>query len=159
MAVAIDIGDAGNIHPPNKQDVGRRLALAARGVAYGEKGLVHSGPIYESHKVEGGKIRVKFTRAGSGLIAGPPEGAITVNPPKNTNAGTTELLGFAVAGQDKVFHWADAVIEANDVLVSCAKVPRPVAVRYGWAANPECNLYNRNGLPASPFRTDDWPPR
>ncbi|MDZ7370753.1 MAG: sialate O-acetylesterase, partial [candidate division KSB1 bacterium] len=139
MAVAIDIGDAFDIHPKNKQEVGRRLALNALAKAYG-RDIVYSGPIYKSMSFEGNKIRLKFDHVGSGLVAKGPK-----------------LTGFAIAGTDKKFVWAEAEIEGETVLVWSPQVPDPAAVRYGWADNPNCNLYNREGLPASPFRTDDWP--
>jgi len=140
LAVTIDIGDTWDIHPKNKQDVGHRLALWALGTTYG-KSLVYSGPLYESMEKDGKRIRVKFKHTGSGIIA----------------KGEKGLKGFAVAGVDRKFYWAEAEIEADTVLVWSDKVPKPVAVRYAWASNPQCNLYNREGLPASPFRTDDWP--
>lgn len=139
MAVAIDIGEANDIHPRNKQDVGKRLALTALAVAYGKK-IVYSGPIYRSMRIEGNKIRLFFDHVGSGLVA---------------KGG--ELKGFAIAGKDRKFVWANAKIEGNTVVVWSEQVPEPVAVRYGWADNPDCNLYNKEGLPASPFRTDDFP--
>ncbi|MGQ9462344.1 MAG: sialate O-acetylesterase [Candidatus Fervidibacter sp.] len=139
MAVAIDIGEANDIHPRNKQDVGKRLASAALAVAYGRK-VVYSGPIYRSMRIEGNKIRLFFDHVGSGLVA---------------KGG--ELRGFAIAGKDGKFVWANAKIEGDTVLVWSEQVPEPVAVRYGWADNPDCNLYNKEGLPASPFRTDDFP--
>ena len=139
QAVIIDIGDEKDIHPKNKQDVGRRLALAAGAVAYGKK-IEYSGPVYESKTVDGGKVRLKFTHVGTGLVA-----------------KGDKLTGFAVAGDDKKFVWADARIDGQTVLVWSDKVAAPAAVRYAWADNPECNLYNKEGLPASPFRTDDWP--
>jgi len=139
MAVAIDIGDANDIHPKNKLDVGKRLYLAAQWVAYGEN-VVHSGPVYEYMKIEGSKIRISFGSVGTGLEAGK----------------TLPLKGFAIAGEDKKFYWAEAVIEGNEIVVSAAKVSAPVAVRYSWASNPDGNLYNKEGLPASPFRTDQW---
>jgi len=139
MAVAIDIGDPENIHPGNKQEVGRRLALGALKVAY-NKGIVHSGPLYDSMTVKDGKIRLRFTQTGSGLVV--------------KNGESPE--GFAIAGEDKKFVWADAVIEGDEVVVWSDEVPEPVSVRYAWANNPVCNLYNREGLPASPFRTDNW---
>lgn len=139
MATIIDIGEADDIHPQNKQDVGKRLALAARHVAYGES-LEYSGPVAKSWAVEGAAMRVKFEHVGGGLMA---QGGV--------------LKGFAVAGEDRVFHWADATIDGDSVVVSSPAVTTPVAVRYGWAANPECTLYNAEGLPAPPFRTDDWP--
>ncbi len=139
MAVTTDIGDAFDIHPKNKQDVGKRLALAARAKTYGEK-IAYSGPIYDSYQIEGNKIRISFKNTDKGLIA------------KDGSA----LKGFAIAGVDHTFHWADAVIDRNTVVVSCPLVEFPIAVRYAWADNPVCNLYNGAGLPASPFRTDDW---
>ena len=142
MAVTIDIGEANDIHPTNKQDVGSRLALAARAIAYGEQ-IVYSGPMYDSMTVEGETIRLRFKHVGGGLLA----------------KGGGALKGFAVAGADRKFVWADAKIDGDTIVVSSGKVAQPVAVRYAWAINPECNLYNKQGLPASPFRTDDWPGR
>ena len=140
MAVAIDIGEADNIHPQNKQDVGRRLALGAFKVTF-NKDIVHSGPIYQSMYVDKGKIRLRFKETGSGLIA----------------KGGGPLKGFAIAGDDRKFVWADAKIEGEEIVVWSDNVPEPAAVRYAWADNPICNLYNREGLPTSPFRTDNWP--
>jgi len=152
MAVIIDIGDWSNIHPKDKADVGHRLALAAEHIAYGQD-LVYSGPIYDSMKVEGNKIRLTFKDTGSGLqMSAPPWTPTGVPVPT-----PTELMGFAIAGADKNFVWAKAEIDGNDVVVSSDQVAAPVAVRYGWASDPPCNLYNKEGLPASPFRTDDWP--
>jgi sialate O-acetylesterase len=139
MAVAIDVGDINDIHPRNKQPVGSRLALAARAVAYGEK-LVHSGPVYQSVKITGNKAILNFAHTGAGL-----------------EARGGELKGFIVAGEDEVWHEAKAEIKGNNIEVVSDKVAKPVAVRYGWAKYPECNLYNKEGLPASPFRTDKWP--
>ena len=151
MAVIIDIGEAGNIHPKNKQDVGQRLALWALAKDYG-KNVVFSGPLYKSFSVEGGKVRVSFDSVGSGLIVGVKDG---LAPVQEATGGKLER--FAIAGADKVWHWADAVIDGQSVVVSSPKVAEPVAVRYAYSANPVgCNLYNREGLPASPFRTDDW---
>jgi sialate O-acetylesterase len=140
MAVTIDIGNADDIHPKDKQDVGKRLALNALATVYGQD-IEYSGPIYKSMSIEDGKIRLTFDHVGSGLVAG----------------GGDKLTGFAIAGEDKQFVWADAVIDGNTIVVSSPQVPSPVAVRYGWASDPTCNLYNQEGLPASPFRTDDWP--
>lgn len=141
MAVAVDIGDALDIHPSNKQDVGERLALAARKIAYGEN-ILHSGPIYEKMQREGNKIRLFFKFSGCGLIA----------------KGGDILQGFTIAGHNRKFVQGQAVIENNSVVVSSEVSADPVAVRYAWADNPQgCNLYNKEGLPASPFRTDDWP--
>lgn len=139
MATIIDIGEADNIHPQNKQDVGRRLSLWARHL--GGETLEYSGPLYASHTVEGSAMRVKFSEVGSGLKT--PDGG--------------PLKGFAIAGADQKFVWAEARIEGDTVVVSSAAVPQPKAVRYAWANNPVCNLYNQAGLPASPFRTDTWP--
>jgi sialate O-acetylesterase len=139
MAVIIDIGEWNDIHPKNKEDVGKRLALAARNLAYGEKDLVYSGPIYQSMKIDGNKIVLSFSNVGSGLVA-------KGGPPKE----------FAIAGPDKKFVWANAQIDGDKIIVSSDKVTDPVAVRYAWAENPEgANLYNKEGLPASPFRTDN----
>ncbi len=139
MAVTIDIGEWNDVHPLNKKDVGRRLALAAQKVAYGEKEVVHSGPIYQSMKTEGNKIIITFTNTGGGLIA----------------KGSGQLRHFAIAGEDKNFVWAKAKINGNKIIVWNDQVTNPVAVRYAWADNPEgTNLYNEEGLPASPFRTD-----
>ncbi|MDR1610702.1 MAG: sialate O-acetylesterase [Candidatus Symbiothrix sp.] len=138
MAVIIDIGEAKDIHPKNKQDVGIRLALNARALTYKEK-IPYSGPLYKSYKIKGNKIHIHFSHA-DGL---------------KTNDGS-EVKGFAIAGSDHVFHWANAVIEGNKVIVGSPEVKFPVAVRYAWADNPVCNLYDGAGLPASPFRTDNW---
>jgi len=139
MAVAIDIGDAKDIHPKNKQEVGRRLALNALKLAY-DKNIENSGPIYKSMSIEGNKIRLSFEHADSGLMI------------KNG----TKLKGFAIAGKDKKFKWAKAKIDGNSVVVWNSSIKQPVAVRYAWQSNPVCNLYNKAGLPASPFRTDQW---
>ncbi|MCB9041573.1 MAG: sialate O-acetylesterase [Lewinellaceae bacterium] len=140
MAVTIDIGEWNDIHPLNKKDVGKRLALAARKVAY-EENVVHSGPVYESMKIEGDRIVLSFKNIGGGLVS----------------KGGENLKHFAIAGADRQFAWAEAKIEGEKVIVWSDKVARPVAVRYAWADNPEgANLYNKEGLPASPFRTDDW---
>jgi len=140
MATIIDIGEAKDIHPKNKQDVGKRLALNALAKDYG-KNVVWSGPMYKSMRVSGDKIILSFSHTDGGLKA---------------RDGET-LKGFAVAGADKIFVWADAVIQGKKVVVSSPQVPKPVAVRYAWANNPVCNLVNGEGLPASPFRTDQWP--
>ena len=140
MAVIIDIGEAADIHPKNKQDVGKRLALWPLAGTYGKK-LVYSGPIYKSMKVDGGSIILSFGHAGGGLVA----------------KGDDTLKGFSIAGADRKFVWADAKIDGNTIVVSSDNVSEPAAVRYAWADNPVCNLYNQEDLPASPFRTDDWP--
>jgi len=148
MATTIDIGDVTDIHPKDKLDVGLRLARAARHIAYGEN-LVYSGPLYDSFQVEGNKIRLKFRQAGSGL-------AIGVAPwPAGLKPGS-ELTGFAIAGEDQKWLWARAQINGDSVVVWNDAITTPAAVRYGWANHPTANLYNKEGLPASPFRTDDW---
>jgi sialate O-acetylesterase len=139
MASAIDIGDTKDIHPKNKQEVGRRLSLIARAQVYGEK-ILYSGPVYLSKQVAGNKITISFKYTDDGL---------------QTKQGAA-LKGFAIAGADKEFHWAEAKISGNHVIVWSDEVKSPVAVRYGWADNPDGNLYNGAGLPASPFRTDDF---
>lgn len=138
MAVTIDIGDEKDIHPKNKQEVGRRLALIALNKIYGKQ-TGYSGPIYKNHVVKGNKIILSFLHD-KGLKA----------------AGGEAVKGFAIAGKNKRFYWADAKIEGNKIIVSSKNVADPVAVRYGWANNPDVNLYNSSNLPASPFRTDSW---
>jgi sialate O-acetylesterase len=153
QAVLIDIGEAGDIHPKNKQDVGYRLALGARALAYGED-LVHSGPTYGGHTVDAGRILVGFDHVGGGLRAA----TRPITAPRAEGRATADrLTGFAIAGADRRFVWAEARILGDQVIVSSPRVPNPVAVRYAWADNPDrANLYNVEGLPASPFRTDDW---
>jgi sialate O-acetylesterase len=143
MALAIDLGEAGDIHPKNKQDVGKRLELAALKTTYG-KNIVYSGPMYQSVKFEGNKAIITFTETGSGLVAKDKYGY---------------LKSFSIAGADHKFVWAKAFINSdNSVVVYSDEVKNPVAVRFGWANNPDdLNLYNKEGLPANPFRTDDWP--
>ena len=136
MAVTTDIGDANDIHPARKGPVGIRLALAARTLAYGEK-IEYSGPLFESMKVEGNKALISFAHAGGGLVA--KDG---------------ELKGFTIARVDKKFVPAKAEIKGNTIVVWSDEITSPVAVRYGWSNVPEVNLFNREGLPASPFRTD-----
>jgi sialate O-acetylesterase len=140
MAVTIDIGEANDIHPRNKQDVGKRLALAALSQVYGQKGA-YSGPVYESMEVDGSRVRLKFRHADGGL----------------KTSDERAPVGFAIAGPDNKFVWARAEIEGETVVVQSSDVTEPRAVRYGWADNPDVNLSNGAGLPASPFRTDDWP--
>ncbi len=135
MVVTTDCGDANDIHPPRKQPVGARLALAARAVAYGER-IEYSGPVFEALKVKGAKATLTFTHLGGGLVAkGGP------------------LEGFTLAGRDGAFHPAHAAIHGKTVVVTSDAVPSPVEVRYGWANVPDGNLFNKAGLPASPFRT------
>jgi sialate O-acetylesterase len=155
MAVAIDLADVGNpgdIHPKNKKDVGERLALWALAKDYGKKNIVYSGPLYKDMKIEGNKIRITFDSIGSGLIIGTKKG---YDPMVKNPQG--KLQKFAIAGEDKKWVWADAVIDGKTVVVPSPGVPNPVAVRYAYSMNPDgCNLYNNEGLPASPFRTDEW---
>ena len=139
MAVIIDVGNPNDIHPRDKQTVGKRLALIAQAQDYGQD-VEYSGPVYSSMAVEGDRIRLHFNHIDSGLVA--KDGPLT---------------GFAIAGADRKFHWAEAIIEGKNIVVKSDQVAQPVAVRYAWADNPACNLYIGAGLPASPFRTDDWP--
>ena len=139
-ATIIDTGDTFDIHPKDKQTVGHRLALAARAIVYGEP-IEAAGPTFAAMTPEAGALRLRFTHTGGGLAA----------------AGGGTLRGFAIAGADRKFVWAQAVIQGDTVVVRSAQVPQPVAVRYAWADNPDCNLANGAGIPASPFRTDEWP--
>ncbi|MGN7988918.1 sialate O-acetylesterase [Pedobacter sp. 22226] len=139
MATIIDIGDAKDIHPKNKQEVGRRLGLIALAKTYGQKNN-YSGPVYQSAKVEGKQIRLTFSNTENGIKV----------------ADGAALTGFAIAGADKKFHWAKASIQGNQIVVSSDQVANPVAVRYAWGNNPVANLLASDGLPASPFRTDTW---
>jgi sialate O-acetylesterase len=136
MAVITDIGNETDIHPTQKEPVGARLALAARAIAYGEK-IIYSGPVYDSMTVDGNRAVLSFKHIGSGLMS--------------KDGG---LKGFTIAGADGKFTSATAVIEGDKVVVSGATVEKPVAVRYGWANTPDVNLFNKEGLPATPFRTD-----
>ena len=151
MAVAIDIGEANDIHPRDKLDVGHRLALIARHVAYGED-IEFSGPIYDGMQVKGDRIRIHFKHAKGLKIGAHPQIFADVPPA----AAPAELPAFAIAGADRNWYPAKAVIEGESVVVSSDQVKEPVAVRYGWAKNPACHLYNSADLPASPFRTDAW---
>ncbi|HET6256177.1 MAG TPA: sialate O-acetylesterase [Puia sp.] len=138
MAVTIDIGEWNDIHPLDKKDVGDRLALGAERLAYDDTSVVASGPVFQSARIEGDKITLSFTSTGSGLMV----------------KGGGELQQFAIAGADKKWVWADARIEGSQVIVSSPDVPHPLYVRYAWADNPDgANLYNKEGLPASPFQT------
>ena len=140
MAVTIDIGDPNNIHPTDKQDVGRRLAALALHQTYGLLGVA-SGPIYHSMRVTAGKVLVAFSEIGGGLVV-----------------KGTSLRGFELAGKDRHFYPADAAVEGNKIILSSSEVPQPVAVRYAWEDDASnANLFNKEGYPACPFRTDDWP--
>ena len=184
QAVLIDVGDSGNVHPRNKADVGARLAAIALAQSYG-KSVPFSGPVYQAMKIDGGKIRLAFTKTDGGLVAKPLPATYSVDSalgennksdptdrehladspkrmygqtaPLVRNSPGSQLEGFALCGADRKWVWADAKIEGAQVVVSSAKVPAPVAVRYGWSNNPTCNLYNGADFPASPFRTDDFP--
>jgi sialate O-acetylesterase len=139
MVVAIDLGEWNDIHPLNKEDIGKRLALAAQRLAYGNNNVVYSGPLYRSMRIKGNKISLSFDHVGSGLTI------------KDGHA----LSYFSIAGSDKKYVWAKAIIKGNKVVVWSDAVSKPIAVRYGWADNPVgANLYNKEGLPASPFSTD-----
>ena len=141
QAIVIDVGEPADLHPRNKLDVGRRLALAARKVAYGERVLA-SGPTYRSHSIQAGRALVRFANVGGGLVSRAADGTVGA---------------FAVAGADRRFVWAQAKIDGDHVVVWSDQVPHPVAVRYAWSNSPaDANLYNREGLPAAPFRTDVW---
>jgi sialate O-acetylesterase len=141
QAIAIDVGEASDIHPRNKQDVGARLARVARRVVYGES-VVASGPTYRSHIIQGDTVVIAFGDVGGGLV---------------TRSSDGRVGGFAIAGADRKFVWAEAKIVGNTVRVWSERVKRPIAARYAWADNPDrANLYNRDELPAPPFRTDRW---
>jgi len=163
QAILIDIGEEWNIHPANKMEVGNRLARIALAKTYG-RDLVYSGPVYAAMSVEADKIRLRFTHADGGLVAKPIPDAyqpVSTDPktvPLVRNSPGGELEGFAICGEDRRWKWADAKIDGESVVVWSAQVPKPVAVRYAWTNNPVCNLYNGGGLPAGPFRTDDFPP-
>ncbi len=136
MVVTVDVTD-GELHPKNKQDIGKRFALAAEALVYGKK-IEYSGPIYKSMVIEGNKIRLKFDHLGDGLVL----------------KDTGKLTGFAIAGADGKFVWAQAKIDGDSVVVWSEKIGKPTAVHYAWEDNPTCNLYNKAGLAASPFRTE-----
>jgi sialate O-acetylesterase len=140
MAVTIDLGEWNDIHPGNKKPVGERLALQAMKLAYGDTGLVSSGPLFRTSTVQGNRIILEFDHVGSGLVTGNGE------PPGH----------FAIAGEDRKFRWGKTAIVGNKVVVWNDDIPEPKYVRYAWADNPRfANLYNQEGLPASPFRTDE----
>lgn len=165
MAVITDLGHEMDIHPTPKRPVGERLSLVARAKTYGED-IVYSGPIFKSMKIDGNKAILTFEHVGGGLVAHEMEPTDTRKNPKTGQTGSAwrvkdgsknaELRGFAIAGSDKKFHNAEAKIVDNTVVVHSDSVSQPVAVRYGWADHPIVNLFNREGLPASPFRTDTY---
>lgn len=165
MAVITDFGSEYDIHPTPKRPAGERLALAARAITYGEK-IVYSGPMYTAATFKAGKATLAFNHVGGGLVGkemvptlekknkdGVPTGAFAWRV-KDGSSNDAPLLGFTICGNDKVFHDAKAEIVGKEVVVSSPDVADPIAVRYGWANHPICNLFNREGLPASPFRTD-----
>ena len=136
MVVTVDCGDSADIHPANKKPVGERLALAAEALAYNQK-VMYSGPVYRSMKIQENEIELSFDHVGKGL----------------TVKGI-ELTDFVIAGSDKKFVPAKAIIKGDKIVVSSDKILNPVAVRMGWLNVPHVNLFNQDGLPASPFRTD-----
>jgi len=138
MSIADDLGSG--VHPTNKSGYGARACRVALGAVYGRK-LEYYGPVYLADKIEGSKVRISFSHVGQGLAF------------KHGD----KLQGFAIAGDDKVFYWAEAVIDGDTVVLSCDKVSKPVAVRYAWNfPHAWANLFNKDGLPAMPFRTDEW---
>ena len=146
MVTSTDL--AGGIHPVNKSGYGARGAMVAMNAVYGGKGEYY-GPMYASYEIKNGKIVIEFKHTGQGLTfkSGDP----------STGSRQARLQGFAIAGEDHQFVWADAVIEGDNVVVSSRTVAKPTAVRYAWASSfPWANLFNKDGLPAQPFRTDDW---
>jgi len=141
LAVTIDVGEANNIHPKNKQDVGYRLSLVARKIAYNED-IVSSGPVFKSMKIDDNKAIIEFDNIGTGFFV---------------KDKYQYIRGFSIAGSDKIFHWAKAYLEGNKIIVMSNEVNNPIAVRYAWSNNPDDgNLYNKELLPAAPFRTDQW---
>ena len=140
VAVTIDLGEWNDIHPLNKKDIGKRLSLAARNLAYGEKDIIYSGPVLKSHSIENGQVVLTFDHIGDGIVSSDREA----------------LRWFALAGDDRKFFWAQAEILGKDrIALRSDRVPAPKYVRYAWQDNPEgVNFYNTAGLPASPFRTD-----
>ncbi len=161
-AVLIDLGDSDDIHPRNKEAVGKRLAAIALANDYGKK-VPCSGPVFDAYKIEGSKIRITFKNADGGLAAPPVPATYMVTSKDNKtapnvrNSPASDLEGFAIFGTDEKWSWADAKIDGDSVIVWSDTIPSPTAVRYGWADNPTLNLYSSAGLPASPFRTDNFP--
>ena len=160
MACIIDLGEAEDVHPVRKREVGERLARLALANDYGKK-IVADGPRFESCQVQNGRIVISFTDVAGGLRIIPSgdfaEARYGTLNERVQKAESGVLSGFQIAGPDKVWHWAEARIEGDKVVVSSPEVPQPLAVRYAWSVNPVCNLFNSEGLPAWPFRTDDWP--
>ncbi|MDB6137809.1 MAG: 9-O-acetylesterase, partial [Verrucomicrobiaceae bacterium] len=162
QAVTIDLGEAGDLHARDKKTVGERLFRIAEAKHYGQP-VAWSGPVYDSIAIKGGRALIQFQGADKGLVAAKLAANYNIKTllgetaPLVRNSPRSELEGFAICGEDRKWSWADAMIQGNAVLVWSEQVPAPVAVRYAWADNPTCNLYNGAGLPASPFRTDDFP--
>ena len=162
QAVTIDLGEAGDLHPRDKKTLGHRLFLIAQSEHYGQH-VAYSGPVFGSMRIEDGKARLHFHPSEGGLVATklretyPVKTLTGESAPLVRNSPHSELEGFAICGEDRKWDWANARIEGENVLVWSDQVKHPVAVRYGWAENPTCNLSNGAGLPASPFRTDDFP--
>ena len=164
MAILLGLGDSADIHPRNKHDVGDRLARLALAKTYGRK-IVTEAPRFSGMKIEGGKVRILFAPSDGGLVAEPlaaehvlryaPDFTVTKAPLTPTIPGS-ELQGFAICGENRVWKWAQAKIESDTVLVWSEQVAQPVAVRYAWADNPTCNLFSQEGLPVAPFRTDNF---
>ena len=161
QAVTIDLGEAGDLHFRDKKTLGHRLFLIAQSEHYGQR-VACSGPVFDSVKIEAGKARIHFRNSDGGLVAAKLPATYPIKTltgefsPLVRNSPHSELEGFAICGEDRKWVWADAKIDGESVLVWSDKVPRAVAVRYGWADNPTCNLSNGAGLPVSPFRTDDF---
>lgn len=141
MAVTIDIGEGENLHPKNKQEVGRRLAVIALNKVYG-KAVEYSPPVYNSYKIKGNKIIISFKQAGAGFLV---------------RDASQIIKGFTMAGPDKIFFNADAYIKGTTIVVYNNNINKPASVRYAWADNPkDADLFGKNGLPVAPFRTDSW---
>jgi sialate O-acetylesterase len=161
-AITIDLGEEADIHFRDKQPVGLRLARLALAGTYG-KSVQSSGPVFKSMKVEGHAVRIAFLHAEGGLIARPipatymPKSSTGKSVPLVRPSPQSQLEGFAICGDDHVWQWANAHLDGDTVIVSSPEVSKPIAVRYAWAENPITNLYNRDGLPAAPFRTDNFP--
>jgi sialate O-acetylesterase len=165
MAVLLNTGDSGDIHPRNKRDVGDRLARLALARAY-RRNVAADAPEFDRMKIEGRRVRLFFRHAPGGLVAPelPAEHVLRYMPdftptpaPLVPPLAGTAVHGLAICGEDRAWHWAHAQLEGETVVAWSDEVEKPVAVRYAWADNPTCNLYNREGLPLAPFRTDDFP--
>jgi sialate O-acetylesterase len=162
QAITIDLGEAGDLHFRDKKTVGHRLFLLAQAKHYGQP-VASSGPLYDSIAIEAGQARIKYRETAGGLVAAKLPATYNIKTllgetaPLHRNSPESELEGFAICGEDHKWVWADAKIDGNTVVVWSDQVPAPVAVRYAWADNPTCNLYNGAGLPAAPFRSDNFP--